>query len=212
MYVAMLYFVSMQAMVSWLTNGENIPYVCNPCWLLHFTVLRTRVSMGHVCQIFARNPMRPLCFICFSLCVAIHLMDCINVIVSCMIIPEPMSLLKPFHRDCVGMASYVHSGTHSSDVHGLEIDSCSRGATSSSIIAYLIPGLHLHFYLSTPLTDIVIVCSLLHDFHVMMDPSAFVLNTSLNLFWWTTYLDFSPQGCQGVCLSDIVGNLEIGDW
>ena len=63
--------------------------------------------------------MRPLCFICFSLCVAIHLMDRIDVIVSCMIIREPMSFLKPLYRDCVGMASYVHKGTHSSSVHGL---------------------------------------------------------------------------------------------
>ena len=69
-----------------------------------------------------------------------------------------------------------------------------RDATSSSMIAYLIPRLHLHFYLSTPLPDIVIVCSLLHDFHVLMDPSASVLNTSLNLNWWITYLDFHCQG------------------
>ena len=63
--------------------------------------------------------MMPLCFICFSLCFAIHLMDCMDVIVSCMIFGEPMSLLKPLYRDCVGMASYVHNGTHSSSVHGL---------------------------------------------------------------------------------------------
>ena len=34
-----------------------------------------------------------MCFICFSLCVAIHLMDRVDVIVSCMIIREPMSLV-----------------------------------------------------------------------------------------------------------------------
>ena len=151
-------------------------------------------------------------FYCFSLCVAIHLMDGIDAIVSCMIIREPMSLLKPLYRDCVGMASDVQNRTHSSSVHGLSINSCSRDATSSSIIAYLIPGLHLHFYLSTPLPDIVIVCSLLHDFHVLMDPSASVLNVSLNLNWWITYLDFH---CQGLPRGVFVGqfwNLEIGGW
>ena len=91
MYVAIPYLVFMEAMVSWLINGENIPYVWNPCCLLRFTVLWARVRMGHVCPSFARNPMRPLCFICFSLRVAIHSMDRIDVIVSCMIIREPMN-------------------------------------------------------------------------------------------------------------------------
>ena len=119
MYVAIPYFVFMEAMVSWLINGEIIPYILNPCCLLHFTVLLwARVRMGHVCPRFARNPMMPLCFLCFSLCVAIHLMDRIDVIVSCMIIHEPMSFLKPLYVDCVGMASYVHNGTHSWSVHG----------------------------------------------------------------------------------------------
>ena len=63
--------------------------------------------------------MMSLCFICFSFCVAIHLMDRIDVIVSCMIIREPMSLLRPLYPDSVGMASYVHHGTHSWSVHGL---------------------------------------------------------------------------------------------
>ena len=119
MNVAIPYFVFMEAMVSWLINGENIPYVWNPCCLLYFTVLWARVRMGHVCPSFARVPMMPLCFICFSLCVAIHLMDRIDVVVPCMIIREPMSLLKLLYRNCVGMASYVHNGTHSSSVHGL---------------------------------------------------------------------------------------------
>ena len=120
-------------------------------------------------------------FICFSLCVALHFMDRIDVIVSCMMIREPISLLKPLYRDCVGMASYVHNRTHSLSVHGLQIDSWSRDATWSSVIAYLIPGPLPHFYLSTPLPDIVIVCSLLHDIHVSMVPSASILNSSLNL-------------------------------
>ena len=119
MYVAMPHFVFMGAMVSWLINGENISYVWNPCCLLHFTVLLARVRMGHVCPSFARIPMMPLCSISFSLCVAIHLMDNMHVVVSCMIIGEPMSFHKPLYRDCVGMASYVHNGTHSSSVHGL---------------------------------------------------------------------------------------------
>ena len=63
--------------------------------------------------------MMPLCFICFSLCVPIHLMDRIDVIGSSMILLEPRSLLKLLHRECVGMASYVHNGTHSSSVHVL---------------------------------------------------------------------------------------------
>ena len=95
MYVAMPYFVFMEAMVSWLINGENNPYVSNPCCSLHFTVLWARVRMGHVCPSFARNLMMPWCFICFSLCVALHVMDRIDVIVSCLIIPDSMSLLKP---------------------------------------------------------------------------------------------------------------------
>ena len=50
---------------------------------------------------------------------AINQMDCIDVIASCMIFREPMSFLKPFYRDCVSMASYVHNGTDSSSVHGI---------------------------------------------------------------------------------------------
>ena len=89
MYVAMLYFVFMEAIVSPLINGENIIYVCNPCCLLRFTVLWARVGMGHVCPSFARNRVMPLCFICFSLCVGTQLMDQIDVLVSCMMIREP---------------------------------------------------------------------------------------------------------------------------
>ena len=76
---------------------------------------------------------------------------------------------------------------------------------SSSIIAYLIPGLHLHFYFSTPLPDIVIIFSPLHDFHVLM-----VLKPSPN--WWTVHLDLIVKGCQGVFLLDILGiwTLKIG--
>ena len=119
MYVAMPYFVFMEAMVSWLIYGETMSYVWNLYCSLRFTVLWARVRMGSVCPSFARNSMMPLCFICFSYCVAIHLMDRIDVIVSCMIPREAMSLLKPLYRDCVGMAPYVHKGTHSSSVHGL---------------------------------------------------------------------------------------------
>ena len=67
-YVAMSYFVFMEDMVSWLINAENISYISNPCCLLHFTVSWARVRMGHVCPSFPRNPMMPLCFVCFSLC------------------------------------------------------------------------------------------------------------------------------------------------
>ena len=72
MYVAMPYLVFMEAMVSWLINVENISYAWTPCHSLHVTVLWAKVSMGHVCPSFARYPMMPLCFIGFSLCVAIH--------------------------------------------------------------------------------------------------------------------------------------------
>ena len=68
MYVVIPYFAFMEAMVSWLNNGENISDVWNPCWSLHFTVLWARVRMGHVCSSFARIPMRPLCLYAF-LCV-----------------------------------------------------------------------------------------------------------------------------------------------
>ena len=53
---------------------------------------------------------------------------------------------------------------------------------------------HLHLSLSTPLREIVLVFSPLHDFHVFKDPSASVLNTSLNFNWAITYLDFNCQG------------------
>ena len=119
MYVTIPYFVFMEAMVSWLINDENIPYVWNACCSLRFSILWARVRMGHVSPSFAWNPMVPLCLICFYLCVAIHLMDRINVIVSCMIIREPVNLLKSLYRNRVGMASYIHNGTHSSSVHGL---------------------------------------------------------------------------------------------
>ena len=101
------------------------------------------------------------------------------------------------------MAAHVNNGTHSSRVYGVGIESWSRDATSSSIIAYLIPELHIHFYFSTPLPDFVIICSPLHDFHVLMDSGVSVHNTSLNLNWCITYLDFIAQGCQGLCLRDI---------
>ena len=60
MYVAIPYFVFMEAMVPWLINRENIPYVWNPCCLLHFTVLWARARMSDVCPRAASNPMMPL--------------------------------------------------------------------------------------------------------------------------------------------------------
>ena len=211
-YVVIPYFLFMEAMVSSLINGENIPYVWNPCCVPHFTVLWARIRMGHVCLSFARNPMLSLRFICFYLCVAIHLMDRIEVMVSCMIFREPMSLLKPLYRVCVGMESYDHSGMHSSSVYGLYVDSSSRDAAWSSIFAYPFPGLHLHFYLSTPLPDIVIFCSPLHDFHVLMESSVTGTNLSLNFNLSITHLDFNCQGLpSGVCAGHF-WNSEIVDW
>ena len=63
MYVAMPYFVFMDAVVSCLIQSESISYVWNPCGLFHFTVLWASVSMGHVCPSFGRNPMKALCCI-----------------------------------------------------------------------------------------------------------------------------------------------------
>ena len=95
MNVAMRYIVFADDMVSCLNHGQNVSHVGNTCCLFDFTVLWARVRMGHVCQNVARNPMMPLCFICSSLCFAIHLMDRIDVIASCMMFRKPMYLLKP---------------------------------------------------------------------------------------------------------------------
>ena len=84
----------MEAMVSWLINGEKISYVWKPCRALHFTVLWARLGRGNVCPSFVRNPMISLCYIRASLCFAIHQMDHIEVIASCMIFRESMCLLK----------------------------------------------------------------------------------------------------------------------
>ena len=119
MYVAMPYFVFVKAMVSCLIHGENMSHVGNSICLFHFIVLWTNVRLGHVYLSFLRNPMMPLCCICFSLCFAIHLMDCIDVIVSCMIVGEPMCFTKPLYRDLVSIVSYVHNGTHSLSEHGI---------------------------------------------------------------------------------------------
>ena len=89
------------------------------------------------------------------------------------------------------------------------IDSWSRDTTSSCIIAYLIPVLHLEFYICFPLPHIVIICSLLHDFHVLMNSSVSVLNSSpLKLV--DHAFGFSTKGCQGVYLRDIFGIWILG--
>ena len=67
MYVAMPYFVFMEAMVSCLIHSENISHVWNPYFLFHFAVLWARVRMGQVYQRIARKSIMPLCCICFSL-------------------------------------------------------------------------------------------------------------------------------------------------
>ena len=75
---------------------------------------------------------------------AIHQIDSVDVIASCMIFCEAICFLKPLYWNCASTGSYVCTGTHSSCVHGIYMDSWSRNATSSSILAYLIPGIHLH--------------------------------------------------------------------
>ena len=61
--------------------------------------------------------------------------------------------------------------------------------------------------------DIVIICSPLNDFHVLIDSNVSVLNSSLNLNWFTTYLEFIAKGCQGVCLRKCfgIGSSKIGE-
>ena len=173
-------------MVSRLIHGGNLSHFGNPCCSFHFTVLWARVRMGHVCPSFMRKSMIALCCIWFVF--AMHLMDRIDVIASCMIFREPMHLHKPLlYRNCASMSSHVHYGTHGRVCIVYKMDSWGRDATSSSIIAYLIPGLHLHFYFSIPLPDIVLICSPLDNLHVLMDTSVSVLNSFLDLNWWTTY-------------------------
>ena len=58
-----------------------------------------------------------------------------------------------------------------------------------------IVGLHLYLVVCFPLRDIVTLCSLLHDLHVLM-----VLKPSLNLC--TTYLDRMAKGGQRVYLQE----------
>ena len=79
----------------------------------------------------------------------------------------------------------------------------------SSIIAYLIPGLHLHFYFSTPLPDIVIICSPLHDFHVLIDSSVSVLNSFLKLIGGPRIWISLPRVAKG-CACGIL--LQCGSW
>ena len=110
-----------------------------------------------------------------------------------------VQLQKKGAAACCGMIQYQSKDLVSPDVYW------SRNATSSSKIAYLIPRLHLHFYLSNPLPNIVIVFSPLHDFHVLMDSSVSVLNSFLNSNWWTTYLYFIAKGRQGLRLWYIFG-------
>ena len=117
MYVVRVF---MEAMVSSLIHSENISHFSNQCCLSHFTALSARVKMGHVCPSFIGNPMMPLFCICFSLCFAMHLIDCISVVVSCMILHEAMCFFKPLYRDCASMVSmYVHDDTHNLSVHGI---------------------------------------------------------------------------------------------
>ena len=50
---------------------------------------------------------------------AIHHIEDIVLLVSCMIFHGPMCLLRPLYRDCASMTSYVHNGRHPSNVHGV---------------------------------------------------------------------------------------------
>ena len=106
MYVAMPYFVFMEAMVSWLINGENISYVWNPC-CTPFTPFYSLVGKGEdgPCVPKLREELNDaivyymLFFVCCRTSNGPY-----RSIVSCMIFCEPMSLLKPLYRDCVGMS------------------------------------------------------------------------------------------------------------
>ena len=49
MYVAMAYFVFMEAKVFCLIHRENIPHGCNPCFPIPvFSILYAGVRKGHV--------------------------------------------------------------------------------------------------------------------------------------------------------------------
>ena len=62
MYVSIPYILFMQAMVSWLINCENIPYVCKPCCLLHCTVLWARVTERFY------SDFNTVCLLCLFCC------------------------------------------------------------------------------------------------------------------------------------------------
>ena len=85
-------------MVSCSIHGENISLVGKPCFLFHFTISWARLRMGYLCPSFMRKSTIALCCICFV--IAMHLMDDTDVIVSCMIIREPMCLLKALYGGC----------------------------------------------------------------------------------------------------------------
>ena len=87
-------------MVSCLIHGENISHVGKPCCLFHFTVLWARVRMEPV-----RSSFIAFCCICFLF--VMHVIDCINVIASCMIFWELMCFLKPLYRGSASMTSCV---------------------------------------------------------------------------------------------------------
>ena len=97
MNVAMPYFVFMEAMESYLIHGGSTSHVWNSCCLHHFTVLSAKVRMNHVYRSFRQNSMIALCCRSFLLCFTMHLMDRIDVIVSCMIFGAPMCFLKPLN-------------------------------------------------------------------------------------------------------------------
>ena len=108
------------------------------------------------------------------------------------------------------MPSYVSS----SNVHGTKIDSWSRDATSSSIIAYSIPRLHLYFCsFPLPLPDIVSFVPPLHDHvHVLMWMHSTQFGSQLLGLHWSSSFEFIDQvfgfyckGCQRVYLRDLFG-------
>ena len=61
MYVAMPYFVFMEAIVSCLIPAENIYHIWNWCFLLSFAIMWARVKLGHLCPNFRGNLKIGLC-------------------------------------------------------------------------------------------------------------------------------------------------------
>ena len=78
-------------------------------------------------------------------CCVMHHVDVIHVIVSCMIPLINIIFPNVLYGSCVRIVSNVPNERIDRICIIYQINAWSRDATSSSIMAYLIPGLHLYF-------------------------------------------------------------------